>query len=365
MKIALINGASCSVVQFRQELIRYLKRAGHDVVVLACDDIFQEEIKGYGVTFYCTGGDNRDTGITSNLKYIKIVKNIIKKEKPDKVLTFQAKANTFGVIATKQAKVIDYSCFIEGLGNVFNNGGLKSKLLKRVMVVLYKYSFRKAKTVFLLNREDRDYVLSINIIKSRQVCLIDGIGVDINAFAPQTADRQDGKTRFVMIARMFAEKGVAEYCKAAEKTLAEGNVNAEFLYYGDSGNADDIVLDYANKGIIKYGGFVRDMNKVYAENDVVVLPSYHEGCPRSLMEACACGKAIIASDIKGCNLCVKDGYNGILVPKKDVDSLTKAMLTLINSPEKVKTMGANSRERATQIFDSDIINKKILTRIGL
>jgi len=173
-------------------------------------------------------------------------------------------------------------------------------------------------------------------------------------------------TTFILIARMLWDKGVAEFTKAAKK-VKEQNPLTHFILLGgtDSGNPAGIPLSWLKQqnkyGFIEWIDYVDDVRPYLAESSVVVLPSYYkEGLPRSLIEAAAMAKPIITTDTPGCREVVKDGINGLLVPKKNVELLIKAMLTLANDPDLCKRMGHASRERALRYFDDHIIICKTL-----
>lgn len=363
MKILMIVGHSRSVVWFRQELIKFLQEKNNVVEVVACDDQKRESIEKLGVKLTVIGGDNTDIGIVSNLKYVIKLRKYVRKCNPDKILTFQAKANAFGVIACKLAGQKDISAMVEGLGSAFNQKGLKGKIIKTITIVLDKIAFRRLPTVFLLNTESVEILKKYKVIKDEQVELLNGIGVDLTKFAYTPIERT-GTIKFCMIARQLADKGVREYCEAA-KIIHNLGYNVEFHYYGDEDNATDILEQYGKDGYVINHGGGHYMPDVLKSIDVAVLPSsYHEGAPRSLMEASSVGRAIIASDVAGCQVVCKDGYNGLIVKRKDVDDLVDKIKKLIDNPSLIIEYGNNGRKYAEENFDSDIINQQIWERIN-
>lgn len=361
MKFLFVCGASRSVIWFRKELIDFLLKGGNEVHVVACDSDNKERIDSLGATFYCIEGDNRDTGIFSNIKYIKKLSKLIVEIKPDKVLTFQAKANSFGVIACKKAGYCDVSAFVEGLGRIYNDGGFKIKLIRQVINFLFKKAFSKIPTVVFLNEENKQRMLDCKLVKPQQCMLINGIGVNLDEFKQEKLLSLD-KIAFAMIARVDRDKGVLEYCEAAKRIVLSGVKNVEFNYYGDCDTEKNILFDYVD--FVKYHGYSNDIRSALSENHVMVLPSYHEGVPRSLMEACAMSKPIIASDICGCRVCVVAGVNGKLVVKRSIDDLIEKILWFIDNKDEILIMGQASRKLAEEKFDCNIINKQIYDRIN-
>lgn len=363
MKILMIAGASRSVVWFRRELIRFLQDKGHSVSVVTCDRDNEEEIKSYGVDFYCIDGDNRDIGITSNLKYINAIKKLVLQIKPDKIMTFQAKANTFGVIGAKKARCKDITAMVEGLGTVFNaKDGFKLKFLRVVLTILYKYAFRKIPTTIFLNEQNKQFMIKKKIVKENQILLINGIGVDLERFKNSEEELPTDTIKFLMVARVEKQKGIVEYCEAAKRIIESGVKNVEFNCVGVCDLKKNILDDYQD--YVFYYGVSRDMPSVYNQNHIVVLPSYHEGVPRSLMEACSAGKPLIATRIAGCMIVVQDNVNGKIVEVKDIDSLEQAMRYFIDNPEQINIMGKASRKIAKEKFDSNLINNQIWERVN-
>lgn len=172
-------------------------------------------------------------------------------------------------------------------------------------------------------------------------------------------------TTFILIARMLWDKGIAEFVKAAKK-VKEQNPLTHFILLGgtDSGNPSAVPISWLKQQnkhcFIEWIDHVDDVRPYLAKSSIVVLPSYKEGLPRSLIEAAAMAKPIITTDIPGCREVVKDGVNGLLVPKENVELLVKAMLTLANNPDLCKRMGHASRERALKYFDECIVIRKTL-----
>lgn len=362
MKYLMITGASRSVIWFRKELIKFLIEKGHKIFVISCDNDYSTEIEKLGVEFYCIEGDNRDTNPLSNLNYINKISKLIKKISPDKILTFQAKANTFGVIGARKAKCSDIHSMVEGLGMVFTGEGIKYKILAFISKFLYRISFKKVKTVFVLNESDLNFIIRNKLAKRNQCCLINGIGVDIEKFNEQPLPDL-GTIKFVMVARVEKDKGVIEYCEAAKSLIDSGINNVEFNYYGANDYKTNIISAYSDSGYVSYHGYTDNIIDIYRNNHVIVLPSYHEGVPRSLLEGCACGRAIIASDIAGCRVCVEENKNGFIVKIKDVNDLKSKIMTFIENKQLISDMGDTSRKIAVEKFDSNIINQKIYERI--
>lgn len=361
MKYMLLMTISDNVINFRKGFIQFLREKGHEVVVVANDDIRKREIENFGCTFYCVKQNNRGLNPFSILSYKKRMKSIIKNEQPDVVFTFQLKPNTFGVLAAKKAGVKNVYSMVEGLGDVFIHNSLKWKLIRFVVCTLYRQAFRFSKKVFFLNNDDKAEFIERKLVKENQCEIVHGIGVDLEKFAfkPVKNDRT-----FLMVARMLESKGVFEYCKCA-RLVKQKYPDAVFNYLGAEGTVKlSDIQEYIADGSINYLGTTKDV-RPYLENCLLLLllSSYREGMPMSIMEAEAVGRAIITTDNVGCRDTVIDGYNGFLVAQKDYEAMAEKCIWAIENFGQVKEMGRNARKFAEENFDGKIINQQILRMI--
>lgn len=358
MKIFLLTTKSETVLTFRKGLIEELKQRGFRVSVIAHDREREEDIKALGVSFYCVRQNNRGLNPFAILQYQKTIRQILEKEAPDIVFTFQIKPNTIGVQAAKAAGVEKIFCMVEGAGDVFNNQSVKWKLIRLVVCRLYRNAFRSAEKVFFLNTDDRTEFQERKLVTSGQSELVHGIGVDLEHFAckPIKHDRT-----FLMIARMLKNKGVLDYCKCA-RLVKQRYPDAVFNYLGAEGTlTQDDIREYLDDGSVCYLGTTKDVRPSLEACTAFLLPScYREGLPMSIMEAEAIGRCIITCDNVGCRDTVVEGYNGYLVSCGDYEALAQRCIQLIQQPELAVQMGANSRIFAQEHFDQKRINEKLL-----
>ena len=193
---------------------------------------------------------------------------------------------------------------------------------------------------------------------SEQIHLIKGSGVDLEQFAFSEETVKE-KVRFALLSRMLFDKGVVEFIEAAKKIKTRVSGRAEFILAGDcdtinlAGIAEDKLKEMLDPPYIQWIGFQQNIFQIIREADVVVLPSYREGLPKSLIEAAAVGRPIITTNTQGCRECVIEDYNGYLVPVKDTELLSQRMETLINDSELRRKMGKNSRLLAEKEFSID------------
>lgn len=360
-RILLICGISQTVITFRLSLIKSLQRNGYNVFVIALDEEYKETIIANGIEFYCVNSHNRSLNPFGMWKLQKKYETLIREIAPDIVFTFMLKPNTFGVLAAKKAGVKQIYSMVEGAGDVFINTGLKWRVIRKVVCGLYKKAFRSCAKVFFLNNDDKTEFIQRKLVKPEQCEIIHGIGVDLEKFAYKPIKNY---RTFLMVARMLKTKGVMEYCECA-RIVKRSYPDTVFNYLGAEGTvkvAD--IQEYIDDGSVNYLGTATDVRPFYEDCTALVLPSYREGMPMSVMEAEAVGRAIIATDVNGCRDTVKNGYNGFLVPHGDANALSERIVYCIEHSDEVELFGANSRKYAEENFDQKKINETIIEIIA-
>lgn len=360
MKCVLLISKSETVRTFRQCLIRHLRQRGDTVTVVAYDKDYRRETRALGAGFTCVRQENRWLNPFAICRYAWQVGRILKAEKPDLVMTFQLKPNTFGVLAAAAAGVRNIYTMIEGVGDVFLHHTLKWKLIRLVSCALYRTSLRRARKVFFLNEEDKQEFVSRHLVAAEKCRVIPGIGVDLVHFAPQPVENS---RHFLMVARMLKTKGVEDYCKCA-RLVRKKYPDAEFSYLGAEGTVRlSDIQPYIDEGSVRYLGTTRDVRPYLRDCTALLLPSYREGLPMAVMEAAATGRCSIISDTIGCRDAVKDGETGFLVPVGDAKAMAEKCIYLIEHPEAARTMGAAARQYAQEKFDEKTINSYLLQEL--
>lgn len=374
MRIAIIGTTAASMVSFRKELIKLLCCNGHEVYAFAIDydDGVKSKIKEYGAIpvdyKFSRTGLNPFTDVINTLKLSRQLKKI----KPDLVFSYFSKPSIFGTLAAKLAGVKKVNAMLEGLGYFFTASGKKDSLkvivLRKLLVLLYRFSFRYVDNLIFLNADDKDDLLVKAKIKVQNVFVLGAIGLDINEY-PYTKPPVD-PISFIFVARFLQEKGVYEFIQAAT-LVKEQFPDTHFYMLGDLDvcNPGSLSVEnfkqLKNSGIIELPGHVDNVQQWLAKASVFVLPSYREGFPRSTQEAMAMGRAVITSDVPGCRETVVDGVNGFLIPARAPTVLAEKMLHFLNNPDLITVMGAASYEIARVRFDSAIVNNKLLNILEL
>lgn len=359
-RILLLCASSNSVRNFRQPMIKMLQKKGCRVGVCVYDDNNKDLIKNLGVDYFLIPSHNRVTNPFQLLNLKRSYTKLIKEYSPDAVFTFVLKPNTFGVLAAKKAGINNIYSMVEGAGDVFINNGFKWKFIRKVVCSLYKKAFKNCKKVFFLNNDDKTEFIQRKLVKPEQCKVIHGIGVDLERFAYRPITNH--KT-FLMIARMLKTKGVYEYCKCA-RIVKQKYPDVVFNYLGAEGTiklAD--IQEYIDDGSINYLGTTTDVRPYLEDSLLLLLSSYREGLPMSIMEAEAVGRGIITSDSIGCRDTVIEGYNGFIVPRGDYEQMAEKVIWCIEHPVETEQMGLNARKFAEDKFDQEKINLDIVGSI--
>ncbi len=270
--------------------------------------------------------------------------------RPDIVHQVSIKPIIYGSLAARMTGIPAVVNAVTGLGFVFIAGGRMKKFMRRIIESAYRFIGKRTQVRFLFeNPDDRRHFLQERIINPEQAVLILGSGVDIERFQPQNAKGENSLPVVLLAARLLWHKGIREFVEAAH-FLHEKGVKAEFWLAGmpDQSNPAAVpvsrLLYWHRQGHIRWLGFQKDMPALYQKVALACLPTrYREGIPVTLLEAAACGKPLVATDMPGCREIVKPGENGFLVPPGDVEALAQALYRLIVNRDLRDSFGRNGR----------------------
>lgn len=372
MKIIIFGNSADSIVNFRGDLIRELIDQGHQVLAFAPEtsELLKQKINNIGARFVPIYVERTGVNPLKDIKTVVDLIGLLKKEKPDIILSYTIKSVIYGSIAAGLSGIKKIYSMITGLGYAFSDSdnSLKQKVVYFAVRFLYKQSLRFNRKIFFQNPDDRNLFIQLHLIKDiNQAVLINGSGVNIDRFVPAKLPE---KISFLLIARLLKDKGVGEYAAAAH-IIKRKYPDIIFKLVGWRYDNPTVISkeklqSWIDEGIIEYLGRLDDVRPVIAESSVYVLPSYYrEGTPRTILEAMAIGRPVITTDVPGCRETVIDGKNGFLVPARDIDKLTEAMERFISNPVLIKTMGNESRKIAEEKYDVRKVNQKIMTTMGL
>ncbi|MEA3037516.1 MAG: hypothetical protein QOE79_29 [Sphingomonadales bacterium] len=357
--------ASWNIVNFRAGLIRGLQQAGYRVVALAPRDRWSDRLGELGVEFHEIEMDRKGLSPAKDLGLLRRYRGALRRLSPDAFLGYTAKPNVWGSLAA-QSLGIPVVNNVSGLGTAFIRGGW----LGRLVAALYRLAFRRSATVFFQNEEDRDLFVARRIVAAGKAKLLPGSGIDTRRFQPApAAGDEDRPFVFLLIARLLRDKGVGEYVEAARRVRREApGTRFRLVGFLDADNRSAIsraeLEEWVDEGLIDYPGPSDDVRPAIAEADCIVLPSYREGLPRTLLEAAAMGKPLIATDVPGCRQVVRHGVNGLLCAVRDPGSLAAAMLEMLRAPaERRAGWGRAARAIVEAEYDERIVVESYLAAV--
>jgi len=335
-----------------------LRDHNYDVVAVAPPDDYSDLLVKLGCRFIPIEMAARGRSILQDLRlFVSLLK--ILSDRPIVFCGFTIKPNIYGSLA---AHILGVPVInnIAGRGAVFSSRGA----LLRIVLLLYRVALGRSHHVFFQNKEDRDFFVLSGLAAADRVSILPGSGVDVEHFAiaPVSKTTQRGEAVFLLFGRLLWEKGIRDFVAAARQIKAI-YPRARFQLLGFLGEAHlgyvdrDSLAEWTQAGEIEYLGESIDVRPFIESATCIVLPSfYHEGTPRSLLEAAAMGRPIITTDTPGCRDVVEDGVSGYLIPSKDPDSLRLQMVkVLAMNPEEIQAMGRAARNRIETIFDERII----------
>lgn len=368
MKIAVLSSHTPSLFWFRMDLMKDFIFHGHSVIALGPDpeSNWKSKFEEHGIRYQQIFVERNGINPFCDLRTYRDLKRFMKAEKPDKVFAYQAKTVIYGSLAAKANRITEVFLLIAGLGSIFRGEGLKQKIIKIFLKTEYRIACKASKKVFFHNSDDKNEFVNNGIIEEEKSVIINGSGVNLERFKPEPLTN---KPAFLFIGRLIKDKGVMEYLEACKRIRYEYPQLRCLLVGPFDSNPSALqpneLQPFIDEGIIEYYGEQADVRPYLEQCSTYVLPSYHEGTPKTVLEAMATGRSVITSDAPGCRETVINGYNGFLVPIKDIGVLVDKMRILIEDQETNKTMSERSLEIAKEKYDVILVNKSIMKTMGL
>ena len=356
MHVLITVNAAWNVWHFRRPVVAALLAEGCRVTVVAPPDAASQKLADMGCDLLPLAMDAKGLNPVRDLALYRQLSAIFRQQRPNVVLSYTIKPNVYGALAAR-ACGIPFIPNVSGLGTAFLSGGI----LRRAAEFLYRRAFSGLRAIFFQNDEDRDLFVARGLVQASQARLLPGSGIDLEHFAPVPLRRNAGAPVFLMIARLLRDKGVLEYVEAA-RLVKSRHPAARFQLLGATDAANRTAIDAATvagwqaEGVIEYLGTTDDVRPLIAAADCVVLPSYREGAPRTLIEAAALARPVIATDVPGCRTVVEAGVTGLLCAPRDAESLAAAMLEFCDmAPELRAAMGADGRRKMEAEYDEALV----------
>ena len=363
-KVILASNSAWNLANFRKPVIEALVAAGYEVVAVAPADGEEGRLEALGARFRPIRMRGAGTSPIEDSRLLLDYISMLRDERPAMFLGFTAKPNIYGSLAARLTGV-PVAATISGLGSAFLKGGMLGGLLLR----LYRIALGGAQAIFFQNPADRDLFIARRIARPKQTRLVAGSGIDLGRFAPAPIVF-DEVFRFLLIGRLLLDKGIAEYVAAA-RIVRQKHPHARFQLLG--GSADDNpsavpqveLARWAAESIVEQLGVQDDVRPFIAAADCVVLPSYREGLPRSLLEGAAMARPLIATDVPGCREVVDHGVNGLLCEVRSSAALAEAMERMLAMTRAERSaMGTAGRRKVAAEFDQKLVAAAYLAEIA-
>ncbi len=332
------------------------QQAGYDVHVATMDGPAVADIQALGMTHHAIPMTRSGKHPLQELGTLLALVRLFRRVRPDVVHLVTIKPVLYGGIAARIARVPGMVAAISGLGFVFLSNSLKMRLVRAVVARLYRVALGHPNSrVIFQNANDRDLLKSLGAVRDEQVVMIRGAGVDLDAYRA-SPEPPAPPVVVTMVARLLRDKGVREFVEAAALLRARGvPVTMQLVGGLDAGNpasaTQDEVDAWQRDGAVQALGERSDIADLYAASHIAVLPSYREGLPKSLIEAAACGRAVVTTDVPGCRDAIEPGQTGLLVLVRDAQSLADAIARLAEDAALRQRMGAAGRALAESEFD--------------
>jgi glycosyltransferase involved in cell wall biosynthesis len=364
MRIAIVINKSWNIYNFRMSLVQALLQEGHEVLAIAPEDAYSSRLVEAGCRFVSLPMENKGTNPLQDLLLIKRFFDCYTRHQPDLILQYTIKPNIYGTLAARMAGIPTINN-VSGLGTVFLVRNMVSKIARG----LYRITFRYPVRIFFQNQEDRAFFVTQKLVRAGITDVLPGSGVDTFRFVPAEKFSRNQPFIFLMVGRVLYEKGVLEYVEASRLILQQfPEVHFQLLgaldEAGNIGVKQQVLEGWVAEGLVDYLGTTDDVASVIATADCVVLPSYREGTPRTLLEAAAMAKPLIATNVAGCKDTIRVGENGYLCEVRNAEDLADKMkqMLLLNN-EALERMGMASRQLAVEKFDERFVIDKYLEAI--
>lgn len=351
--VFVVNNPSYYVSHRMSIGIRLLEE-GYSVHIIA-PGACPVELKEHSFTYHEMAMSRKGKNPFLEILTVHVLYRLFRLIKPDLVHLVTIKPYLYGGIAARLAGVPSVVSVVAGLGILFSQNTLKAKVLRAFLYPMYRLAFgHKNQTAIFQNTNDRDLLIDWGVLNRKKAVLIRGAGADLQQY--QFCEEPTGVPIISFAARLLIDKGVFEFVESS-RLLQQRGIAAEFWLIGDPdpGNANTVtgeqLITWESEGLVTCLGHRSDIPDLFAQSNIVSLPSFYgEGLPKVLIEAAACGRAVVTTDHPGCRDAIESGETGILVPIKDAVALADAFEYLIQNPDARKTMGQAGRDLAEQEF---------------
>ena len=363
-KILFLVNVDWFFVSHRLCIARAAVEKGYEVHVATTVTNQASIIKDSGLILHELQMSRSGSRIIGNLKTFIAIVQIFREVNPQLVHLVTIKPIILGGIAARFTKINGIIAAVSGLGSSFLDYGVLGNIKRLFIKIFYRISLSNLNVqVICQNQNDIDYVQKISKLPLSNFSLIEGSGVSLTKF--KYSEDNNKIPKVIMASRLLRDKGVMEFVDAA-RLLKESKTNVNMILVGEpdldnpSSITESQLISWEREGLLEYWGYQKDMESILGQSSIVVLPSYREGFPKILIEAAACGRAVITTDVPGCRDAIYNGVTGILVPEKNAIALAHAIKELALNPNLYKEMGKKGRKMAENRFDENNVISKHL-----
>lgn len=352
----------------RLPLARAAREAGYQVHVAGPRSASVARLEENGFVFHHIAMTRSGVHPVQELATLMGIYRLLRRLKPDILHNVALKAVFYGSLAAKFAGTRAVVNALTGLGFVFIAEHGRARVLKNLIMAGMRFAFRQGRhRLIMQNHDDPRLFIEAKVVPPDEVVVIRGSGVDMMQFQP--APEPPGGIRAVLVSRMLWDKGVGEFVAAARELKRKGSpVECLLVGDGDPGNPASVsahqLEQWHREGVVTWLGHTNEVADIFAGSHIVCLPSYREGLPKVLIEAAACGRAIVTSDVPGCREIVQDGRNGLLVPVRDGMALADAIEKLALEHDLRRLMAESGRALAVQEFSVERVLQETLELYG-
>ncbi len=368
MKVVIAASYGPSLMNFRKDLIVEMVARGHSVTCISVEpkENMEAQLEALGAAYETVGGSRTGTGILENLSIFCRYRKVLRRMKPDLCFFYMAKPIVFGGTAAILLGIKNIYPFITGLETAFYSKEKKDYFIRCLLCCFYKFVLHFSKACFFMNQDDMNRMSKMRLIKKKKAVLVNGSGVNMKHF---TRMPLPDEPYVCMTARLVTGKGIREYFEAAS-IIKKKYPKVSFLLVGGLDEHKEAIKEeelsaLLKEGAVTYCGFAEDVRPYLKQCSIFVLPSYHEGNGRSIVEAMAAGRPIVATRVSGCKDTVIEGYNGFLIPPGDGRALAGKLELLIRNKELRASMGNFSYLLCREKFEVSQINDTLLRTMGL
>lgn len=353
MKILILSNYANGLLLFRKEVISSFVEAGDSVVISVPLDENTSRLEPLGVRIVPCHLDRRSMNPLKDLQLVSEYLRLLKAEKPDIVFTYTIKPNLYGGLACLLKK-IPYLMNITGLGTALENSGILSRLL----LAFYRLTTSKADRVFFQNKGNLEFMQQHNIACKNSM-LLPGSGVNLNEHSFEQYPSEAQGIRILAVLRIMKDKGIEEYlCAAKALHTKYPHVSFELAgeYEEDSrAKYEPLIQELEADNLLKYYGHVDHIPQIMAQDHIIVHPSYHEGLSNVCLEAAACGRPVLTTDVPGCRETITVESGILFAPKSSASLITALETVLSYTPEMRKSMGIAGRHHVESRFSRQIV----------